>query len=106
MSRLPLPATQCLSLDALIPWERRARFGVGCPFFGGQRSVSGNSSRLLASLVTGLKPSQPGKRQVDLCQVPSSVVLCENLCHALLAALGRRVRAPSSSLALLRTPNA
>jgi hypothetical protein len=101
MPRLPLPAAQCLSLDALGQRERRARFSVslGCPSFGGQRTGNGHSSRLLASLVTDLTPSLSGKRAVGLLRFPSSVVLCENLCTASLAALGRRVRAFSSSLA-------
>jgi hypothetical protein len=38
--------------------ESGARFsvGVGCPSFGGQRTDRGDSSRLRASVVTGLKP--------------------------------------------------
>jgi hypothetical protein len=59
MPRLPLPAAQCLSLDALSQWERRARFsvGLGCPSFGGQRTGYGSSSRLLASLGTRRRSS-------------------------------------------------
>jgi hypothetical protein len=92
MSRLPLPAAECLSLDALSPRERRARFsvGLGCPSFGGQRTVRGHFSRLLASLVTDLKQPLLGKRVVGLRQVPSSVVLCESLCNASVAASGYR----------------
>ena len=36
--------------------------GVGCPSFGGQRTVSGCSSRIRAGLVTRLKPIQLAKR--------------------------------------------
>jgi hypothetical protein len=38
-----------------MPLEQRALFsvGVGCPSFGGQRTVRGDSSRLLVGLVTG-----------------------------------------------------
>jgi hypothetical protein len=44
--------------------EERARFsvGVGCPSFGGQRTVRGDSSRLLAGLVTGQQAWLPAKQ--------------------------------------------
>jgi hypothetical protein len=63
MFRLPLPG-QCIGLDALNRWDRRARFsvGVGCPSFGGQRTDRGGPIRLLACLVTSLKPLLPAKR--------------------------------------------
>jgi hypothetical protein len=61
MPHLPFPAAQCLNLDALSQWERRARFsvGLGCPSFGGQRAGRSCSSRLLASVVTDLNPPLP-----------------------------------------------
>ena len=64
MPRSPMPAARCLSLDAFSPRERRARFsvGLGCPSFGDQRTACGDSRRLLASLVTGFRPSLSGKR--------------------------------------------
>jgi hypothetical protein len=40
----------------------RFRVGMGCPSFGGQRTDSGGSTRLCASLVTGLRPSLSGNR--------------------------------------------
>jgi hypothetical protein len=45
-------------LDALCSWERRARFsvGVGCPSFGGQRTVGGHFGLPPAKLVKKLKP--------------------------------------------------
>jgi hypothetical protein len=77
MPHLPFPAAQCLGLDALSPWEMRARFsvGLGCPSFGGQRAGRGCPSRVRGKLVTGLTPSLPGKRPVGLRPVPSSAVL-------------------------------
>jgi len=53
-----MPAFQGLGLDALCSWERRARFsvGVGCPSFGGQRTVSGRFGLPPAKLVKKLKP--------------------------------------------------
>jgi len=65
MPRLPFPAAQCLSLDALSQWEGRARFsvGLGCPSYGGQRTVGADSSRLLASLVTSRRSSLFVKRR-------------------------------------------
>jgi hypothetical protein len=44
--------------------ERSARFsvGVGCPSFGGQRTVGSGSIRLHATLVTDLKRSMPAKQ--------------------------------------------
>jgi hypothetical protein len=64
MPHLPSPAAQYLSLDTLSQWERRARFSVsvGCPPFGGQRTVSADSSLLLASLVTSRRSSLFAKR--------------------------------------------
>jgi hypothetical protein len=62
--------------------ESRARFSVsaGCPSFGGQRTDRGGSTRLRASLVTGLRPSLPGNLLVGRRHLLSSAVLCENLC--------------------------
>jgi hypothetical protein len=62
MPRLPGPASQCLGLDTLSPREKRARFGVGlgCPSFGGQRTVRSSSRRLLARLVTNGRSSLAG----------------------------------------------
>jgi len=53
-----MPASQGLGLDALCSWERRARFsvGVGCPSFGGQRTVGGRFVLPPAKLVKRLKP--------------------------------------------------
>jgi len=53
-----MPASQGLGLDALPSWERRARFsvGVGCPSFGGQRTVRGHFGLPPAKLVKKLKP--------------------------------------------------
>jgi hypothetical protein len=43
--------------------RRSVRFlGVGCPSFGGQRSVGGGSAPPRAGLVTGSGPSLPAKR--------------------------------------------
>ena len=55
---LPMPASQGLGLDALCSWERRARFsvGLGCPSFGGQRTVGGHLGLTPAKLVKKLKP--------------------------------------------------
>jgi hypothetical protein len=54
MPSLPMSPVESLSLDAGCPWEKRACFsaGLGCPSFGGQRAVRGNSSLLLTGLVT------------------------------------------------------
>ena len=59
-----------------------ARFsvGLGCPSFGGQRTGRGGSTRLRASLVTGLMPSLSGNRLVGRRHLLSAAVLCENLC--------------------------
>jgi hypothetical protein len=48
----------------LMPWERHALFsvGVGCPSYGGQRTVRGDLSRLLFGLVTGQQPWLPAKQ--------------------------------------------
>jgi hypothetical protein len=64
MPHLPLPAARCLSLDASCPWERRAHFsvGLGCPSFGGQRTLRSRSGRLLASLGTCRRSSLFAKR--------------------------------------------
>jgi hypothetical protein len=53
-----MPACQDLDLDALWSWERCARFsvGVGCPSFGGQRTVGGHFGFPPARLVKKLKP--------------------------------------------------
>jgi hypothetical protein len=53
-----MPACQDLDLDALCSWERRARFsvGLGCPSFGGQRTVGGHFGFPPAKLVKKLKP--------------------------------------------------
>jgi hypothetical protein len=74
MPRLPLPASQCLGLDALSQWESRARFsvGLGCPSFGGQRALCNGSVRLRASLVTDLKPPLP--EQAPGRHSPSSIL--------------------------------
>jgi len=53
-----MPASQGLGRDALCSWEGRARFsvGVGCPSFGGQRTVGGHSGLPLAKFVKKLTP--------------------------------------------------
>jgi hypothetical protein len=53
-----MPAFQGLSLDAFCYWERRARFsaGLGCPSYGGQRTVGGRFNLPPAKLVKELKP--------------------------------------------------
>ena len=55
---LPMSSSQGLGLDALCSWERRARFrvGVGCPSFGGQRTVCGHFGLPPAKLAKKLKP--------------------------------------------------
>jgi len=55
---LPMPASQGPGPDALRSWERRARFsvGVGCPSFGGQRTVGGHFGLPPAKFVKKLKP--------------------------------------------------
>ena len=72
--------------------ENGARFGVGmgCPSFGGQRTGSSCSSRLRASLVTGLLPSLSGNRLVGLRRTPSSALLCENVCSVTAVPLVQR----------------
>jgi hypothetical protein len=57
-SPLPRSVAQGLDLDALCPWERRARFGVGlgCPSFGGQRTVGSRFSFPPAELGKRSKP--------------------------------------------------
>ena len=84
--------------------ESGARFsvGVGCPSFGGQRTDGGGSSRLRASLGTGLKPSLSGSRLVGLRQAQSSAVLCENLYTVTVVPLVQRGGFTSSRY----TPNA
>ena len=53
-----MSAFQGLSLDAFCHWERRARFSVdlGCPSFGGQRTVGGRFSLPPAKSVNKLMP--------------------------------------------------
>jgi hypothetical protein len=53
-----MPASIGPGFDALCSRERRARFsiGVGCPSFGGQRTVGGNFGLPSAKLVKKLKP--------------------------------------------------
>jgi hypothetical protein len=53
-----MSAFQGLGLDALCSRERRARssIGVGCPSFGGQRTVGGHFGLTPARLVKKLKP--------------------------------------------------
>jgi hypothetical protein len=84
--------------------DNSARFsvGVGCPSFGGQRTNGGGSSRLRASLGTGLKPSLSGSCLVGLRQALSSAVLCENLYTVTVVPLVQRSGFTSSR----RTPNA
>ena len=80
---LPMSAVESLGLDALCPWERRATasVGLGCPSFGGQRTVRGGSSRRHASLVTGLRQQllAPLGQNPGTCQRPTPplAVLCE-----------------------------
>ena len=60
--------------------------GVGCPSFGGQRTDRGDSSRLRARVVTGLKPLRHTKqagglasnRQLEVS--PNLEVRCKGLC--------------------------
>src|SRR5918911_1650768 len=80
---------------------------VGCPSFGGQRTDSGGSSRLLASLVTGsnrqltatgvgvfgsgLSSQTARSAAVSTCGSTSDACwVVVGLCHAKLAVLGRR----------------
>jgi hypothetical protein len=53
-----MSAVQDLGLDAWSPWERRANFsvGLGCPSFGGQRTVAAQSNIPLAELFKKVKP--------------------------------------------------
>jgi hypothetical protein len=53
-----MSAAQSLSLDAFLCWERRASLSVdvGCPSFGGQRTVGGHFGFPPARLVKKLKP--------------------------------------------------
>jgi hypothetical protein len=52
-----MPASKDPGFDALCSWERRARFslGVGCPSYGGQRTVDGHLGLPPANLVKKLK---------------------------------------------------
>ena len=56
----PTSVAQTLGLDALSPWERRARFslGLGCPSFGGQRTVGSRFS---------FPPAELGRRSKPVC---------------------------------------
>jgi hypothetical protein len=70
--------------------------GVGCPSFGGQRTVGSSSSRLHASLVTGLRRSLPANQgklgTASKSQTEASfrvAVLGEGFCMVTVAALGR-----------------
>jgi hypothetical protein len=56
--RLPMSASQGRELDAFCYWEKRARFSVrvGCPSFGGQRTVGGRFRFPPAKVVRKLKP--------------------------------------------------
>jgi hypothetical protein len=70
--------------------------GVGCPSFGGQRTVGSGSIRLYASLVTDLKRSRPAKQgrsgtaSNNQTEASSRVaVLGEDFCMVTVAALGR-----------------
>jgi hypothetical protein len=78
--------------------ERSARFGVGvgCPSFGGQRTVGSGSSRLHATLLTDFKRSmpamqgRPGTASNSQTEAGSRVaVLGEDFCMVTVAALGR-----------------
>ena len=73
---LPMPVSQGLGLDALCSWKRRARFsvGVGCPSFGGQRTVGGRFSLPSAKLVQRLKPWRYVTAQQCLRSRPELVV--------------------------------
>ena len=53
-----MPASKGPGFDALCSLERRARFsvGLGCPSFGGQRTVIGHFGLTPAKLVKKLKP--------------------------------------------------
>jgi hypothetical protein len=53
-----MPASKGLGLDVLCYWERRARFsaGLGCPSFGGQRTVGGRFGFPPAKLVEKSNP--------------------------------------------------
>jgi hypothetical protein len=64
MPSLPMSPAEDRSLEAVWPWEKRACFsaGLGCPSFGGQRTVGGRSSLLLAGLVTCRRSSLLAKR--------------------------------------------
>ena len=71
-----MPVSQGLSLDALCSRERRARFsvGVGCPSFGGQRTVGGRFGLPPAKLVQRLKPWRYVTAQQCLRSRPELVV--------------------------------
>jgi hypothetical protein len=66
-----MPVSQGHSLAALCSRERRARFsvGVGCPSFGGERSVGGHFGFPPGRLVKKLKPW----RYVTVQRCPSSL---------------------------------
>jgi hypothetical protein len=70
--------------------------GVGCPSFGGQRTVASDSIRLHATLVTDLKRSMPAKQgrpgTASNSQTEASsrvAVLGEDFCMVTVAARGR-----------------
>jgi hypothetical protein len=87
-----------LQSRCIEPWEKRADFsvGVGCPSFGGQRTVRGASNRLRASLVTDVKPSLPAQRVRSAIALGNQLVassgvavLGESFCIVSVIALGR-----------------
>ena len=103
MPHLPTSAAQCLSLDALSQWEKRARFsvGVGCPSAGGQRTVGGRFSLLLACLVTGWRSSLHAQGwQEGRLRIPAFVAGVTNLCRAKAFARSGRGTKCSSILGL------
>ena len=83
MPRLPCTVAEWLAVPTLRQFERRARFsvGVGCPSFGGQRTVGGGSGRLPAGVVTIFKPMRSGLLLPGLRQQSSSAYFAR-ICHA------------------------
>ena len=93
MLRQSCTVAEWFAVPTLCKFERRARFsvGVGCPSFGGQRTVRGGSDRLLANVVTISSPMRPGKLLAGLRQRSSSAYFAR-ICHASVAEFGRRVQ--------------
>jgi hypothetical protein len=118
---LPTVVVHGLGLDALCPWERRARscVSLGRPSSGGQRTDAGGSSRPLACVVTSWSTRLPAIRAAVLRSCfhsqtakPESSgmgfpvatgMAASHLCPATLAALGHQSRAKVSMAGLTET---